>query len=72
MREEDNARSGQHLHFLSALRNFLKEVPTHQRTLLKRKDKEDLEEDVDDDDSEGGIGQVPTYSSASCCRLIRV
>lgn len=44
-------------------------LPTHQRTLLKRKEKEDLEEDDVDDDSEGEKG---TYSSASCCRLIRV
>lgn len=43
--------------------------PPEDLTLLKRKEKEDLEEDDVDDDSEGEKG---TYSSASCCRLIRV
>lgn len=48
---------------------YLCTYPPEDLTLLKRKEKEDLEEDDVDDDSEGEKG---TYSSASCCRLIRV
>lgn len=66
MREEEEEddkslprRSDQHLYFAHIFEKgtYLCTYPPEDLTLLKRKEKEDLEEyDVDDDDSDGGIG----------------